>query len=64
MGIPAPEQQEILRKLVRGAAAAGIKGTGIGLAIVKHIVDAHGGALRLESAPGQGSTFSILLPVV
>jgi signal transduction histidine kinase len=64
MGIPAPEQQEILRKFVRGAAAAGIKGTGIGLAIVKHIVDAHGGALRLESAPGQGSTFSILLPVV
>ena len=66
MGIPAPEQQEILRKFVRGggAAVAGIKGTGIGLAMVKHIVDAHGGALRMESAPGQGSTFSILLPVV
>jgi len=64
LGIPAPEQQEILRKFVRGAAAAvaGIKGTGIGLAMVKHIVDAHGGALRMESAPGQGSTFSILLP--
>jgi len=66
LGIPAPEQQEILRKFVRGAAAAvaGIKGTGIGLAMVKHIVDAHGGALRLESAPGQGSTFSIVLPVI
>ena len=66
LGIPAPEQQEILRKFVRGAAAAvaGIKGTGIGLAMVKHIVDAHGGALHMESAPGQGSTFSILLPVI
>jgi signal transduction histidine kinase len=66
MGIPATEQREIMRKFVRGAGAAvaGIKGTGIGLAMVKHIVDAHGGALQLESAPGQGSTFSILLPVI
>ena len=62
MGVPASEQQEILRKFVRGAAAAGIKGTGIGLAMVKHIVDAHGGTLRLESAPGQGSTFTLTLP--
>jgi len=64
LGIPAAEHREILRKFVRGAAAhtTGIKGTGIGLAMVKHIVDAHGGSLRLESAPGAGSTFSIVLP--
>ena len=64
LGIPATEQREILRKFVRGTAAdaTGIKGTGIGLAMVKHIVDAHGGSLRLESAPGEGSTFSIVLP--
>lgn len=64
LGIPAVEHREILRKFVRGTAArtTGIKGTGIGLAMVKHIVDAHGGSLRLESAPGQGSTFSIVLP--
>ncbi len=64
LGIPAAEQREILRKFVRGSAAntTGIKGTGIGLAMVKHIADAHGGSLRVESAPGQGSTFSIVLP--
>ena len=64
LGIPAAERDEILRKFVRGSAARAqdVKGTGIGLAMVKHIVDAHGGALHLESAPGEGSTFSILLP--
>jgi signal transduction histidine kinase len=64
VGIPAAERGKILRKFVRGTAAQtlGIKGTGIGLAMVKHIVDAHGGTLRLESAPGNGSTFTIWLP--
>ena len=64
LGISADERDRILRKFVRGAAAEtmGIKGTGVGLAMVKHIVDAHGGALRIESAPGKGSTFSIVLP--
>jgi len=64
LGIPADERKEIFRKFVRGAAAraANVKGTGIGLALVEHIVKAHGGEMRVESEPGKGSTFTILLP--
>ena len=65
MGIPVMEHRAIFDKFVRGAASreAGIKGTGIGLAMVKHIIAAHGGEIRLESAPGDGSRFTILLPM-
>lgn len=38
------------------------KGTGLGLAIVKHIVARHGGQLKIDSAPGEGSTFTVVLP--
>lgn len=63
-GIPSSERPRVFRKFVRGSNASshGIKGTGIGLAVVKHIVDAHGGEISIESEPGQGSTFTIQLP--
>jgi two-component system phosphate regulon sensor histidine kinase PhoR len=64
MGIPADEQRAIFEKFVRGRAAiaGNVKGTGVGLAMVSHIVRAHGGKVRVVSAPGEGSTFTILIP--
>ncbi len=64
IGISASEKNRILRKFVRGSSAktCGVKGTGIGLAMVKHIVDAHGGKIAVESESGKGSTFTIMLP--
>ena len=65
IGIPAAEQKEIFRKFVRGAAStrASIRGTGVGLAIARQIVDAHGGDISVESRPGEGSVFTVLLPL-
>jgi len=64
LGVPRAEQSEIFRQFVRGREARerGIKGTGIGLAMVQHIVRGHGGRVVLESDPGKGSTFTIVLP--
>ncbi len=64
-GIPLGEQKQIFRKFARGSQAkvGRAKGTGIGLAMVQHIVKEHGGEIRLQSELDRGSTFTILLPV-
>lgn len=64
LGVPRHERAEIFGRFVRGtdAKALGIKGTGIGLAMVRHIVSAHGGDVLVASEPGAGSTFTIVLP--
>ena len=60
LGIPRDEQRQIFNKFVRGSASLvrGIKGTGIGLAMVRHIVTAHGGRVTLDSETGRGSACS------
>jgi signal transduction histidine kinase len=63
-GVAPAERDRIFQKFVRGADAkrSGVRGVGIGLALVKRIVEAHGGSVRVESEPGRGSTFTLVLP--
>lgn len=65
LGIPSGEQRDVFRKFIRGSGAKleCIPGTGIGLAMVRHIVEAHRGEIQLQSTPGEGSTFTVLLPM-
>jgi signal transduction histidine kinase len=62
MGIPVEEQSRIFDRFFRGGSAASLPGLGLGLWIAREIVNAHGGALTLESAPAQGATFTVKLP--
>ena len=64
IGVSAAERSDIFFKFVRGEKATrlGIKGTGVGLAMVMHIVRAHRGTVELDSEEGKGSTFRIVLP--
>jgi signal transduction histidine kinase len=62
-GIPADQQERIFTKFFRGdAGATGITGTGLGLAVSREIVEAHGGSIGFHSDPATGSTFWIELP--
>jgi signal transduction histidine kinase len=63
MGIPANQQPQIFTKFFRGdAAASGITGTGLGLAVSRDIVESHGGRIGFTSAEGEGTTFFVELP--
>jgi signal transduction histidine kinase len=64
-GIPAANVPFIFEKFFQAdnQASASAKGTGLGLAIAKTIVTAHGGSISVESTPGAGTTFSIVLPI-
>ena len=63
MGIPSKDQARIFERFYRvdPARSRELGGTGLGLAIVKHLVQNLGGEIKLESAPGQGSTFTVIL---
>ena len=64
-GIPAGELSRVFERFYRvdKARARQTGGTGLGLAIVRHVAEAHGGTVRVDSELGRGSTFTVALPV-
>lgn len=63
VGIPEDEVRKLFSQFFRARTAKGISGTGIGLNLVKSLVEMHGGRVEAESEEGKGSTFSVILPL-
>lgn len=62
-GIPKEEIARVWEELYRGQGARGVPGSGLGLALVRAIVERHGGQVTLRSRPGQGTVVTMRLPV-
>jgi signal transduction histidine kinase len=65
IGIPPAEHARIFEKFYRVGRSdtQGRRGSGVGLALVRHIAEAHGGSVSVRSAPGEGSCFTVWLPL-
>jgi two-component system sensor histidine kinase BaeS len=61
-GIPDAELPHVFERFWRGEQARGVAGSGIGLAVVAELVEAHGGGVDVSSRPGEGATFTVRLP--
>jgi two-component system OmpR family sensor kinase len=62
-GIDAADLPRIFDRFRRGANADGVTGTGLGLAIARLVAEQHGGRIEVDSTPGEGSRFSLVLPL-
>ena len=65
IGIPPKELPHIFDRFYRVKSSTDFeaRGSGLGLTIVKHAIEAHGWRIEVKSSPGQGSSFSILIPL-
>jgi len=63
LGIPKQDFDRLFERYFRGSNVSGIIGTGVGLYLVKMVVELHGGRIVVESSEGSGSTFTVRLPI-
>jgi signal transduction histidine kinase len=65
LGIDAGDLPHVFKPFYRGRRAldAQVRGAGIGLSVVRHVIDAHGGTVRVDSRPGEGTTVTVDLPL-
>ena len=63
VGVPADDLPRMFERFFRAATSAGIGGTGIGLNLVKRLVEMHTGTIEVKSVEGQGSVFTVHLPI-
>lgn len=64
IGMTAEQQSRIFERFYRADPSGNIPGTGLGMSLVKEIMDLHGGEIEIASAPGEGSTITLWLPVM
>jgi signal transduction histidine kinase len=63
IGIPAKDLDQLFERYHRGSNVSGIVGTGVGLYLVKMVVDLHGGSIAVKSKEGEGARFTVRLPI-
>ena len=63
-GMDEETQRRLFERFYRAESAAPIAGTGLGMSIVKEILDIHGGRIEIDSAPGRGTAVTLWLPQV
>ena len=62
IGIPDTDRERVFERYYRGSNTSGIVGSGVGLYLVKTIIDLHEGSIMLDSREGEGSRFTLRLP--
>jgi signal transduction histidine kinase len=62
-GVPPTEQPRLFERFFRSSATRDVPGTGLGLTIVRAIVESHGGSVVCKSVPGEGTMFTVTLPL-